>query len=326
MRRRKFITLLGGTAVAWPLAGRAQQPAMPVVGFVSGRWPGESAYLVAAFRRGLREAGFAEGGNVAIEYRWGEGDVARAPVLAAELVERGATVIATVGGGMTEVVKSVTTVPVVFIFGADPVRAGLVTGFNRPGGNATGIAILNYVLDPKRLEIIHEVAKGDVIAVLLNPNNPDRAGEDRAKEIETAARALQAKVEILWAGSEPEIDEAFRRMAGLRAGALLVSGDAYYVGRRDQLVVLAAHYRIPAIYHSRDIAVVGGLMSYGTSLPDGYRQVGAYVGRILAGEKPDDLPVAQATKLEFVINLKTSKALGLELPAKLLALADEVIE
>ena len=252
--------------------------------------------------------------------------MARATVLAAELVERGATVIATVGGGMTEVVKSVTTVPVVFIFGADPVRAGLVTGFNRPGGNATGIAILNYVLDPKRLEIIHEVAKGDVIAVLLNPNNPDRAEEDRAKEIETAARALQAKVEILWAGSEPEIDEAFRRMAGLRAGALLVSGDAYYVGRRDQLVVLAAHYRIPAIYHSRDIAVVGGLMSYGTSLPDGYRQVGAYVGRILAGEKPDDLPVAQATKLEFVINLKTSKALGLELPAKLLALADEVIE
>ncbi len=325
MRRREFIVLVGGAA-AWPLAAGAQQSATPVVGFVSGRWLGESAYLVAAFQQGLREAGFSQGQNVGVEYRWCEGDVARAPVLAAELVDRGAAVIATVGGGMTEVVKSVTTVPVVFIFGGDPVRAGLVTAFNRPGGNATGIAILNYVLDPKRLELVREVAKSDIIAVLLNPNNPDTSGEERAKEIESAARALEVKVEILWAGSESEIDEAFRRMAGFRAGALLVSGDAYYVGRRDQLVVLAAHYRIPAIYHSRDIAAVGGLMSYGTSLPDGYRQVGAYVGRILAGEKPDDLPVAQATKLEFVINLKTAKAFGLELPAKLLALADEVIE
>jgi ABC-type uncharacterized transport system substrate-binding protein len=326
VKRREFISLLVGAATAWPPVVGAQQPHVPVVGFVSGRWPGESAYLAAAFRRGLREAGFAEGQNVAIEYRWAEGDVARAPVLAAELVDRGAAVIATVGGGMSEVVKSITTVPVVFIFGADPIRAGLVRAFNRPGGNATGIAILNYVLDPKRLEIVCQVAEDRVIAVLLNANNPDTAAGDRAKEIETAARALQAKVEILSAGSEPEIDEAFRRAVRLRAGALLVSGDAYYVGRRDQLVVLAAHYRIPAIYHSRDIAAVGGLMSYGTSLTDGYRQVGAYVARILAGEKPGDLPVAQATKLEFVINLKTSKALGLELPAKLLALADEVIE
>jgi putative ABC transport system substrate-binding protein len=300
---------------------------MPVAGFVSGRSPVESAYLVAAFRQGLSEIGYVEGQNIAIEYRWAEGDLALVPALAAELVERGVAVLATVGGGMLEAVKSVKTIPIVFVFGADPVAAGMVTSLNRPSANATGVALINYTLDPKRLEILREFANDAVIAVLVNPNNPDTLGADRReREIEAAARVLGTQIQILRAGSDQMIDAAFRSIKRLHAGALLVSADAYYVSRRHQLVVLSAHYAIPTLYHTREIAAAGGLMSYGASISDGYRQVGTYVGRILRGARPADLPVVQPTKFEFVINLKTAKALGLEIPPTLLARADEVIE
>ena len=275
----------------------------------------------------MSASGHVEGQNIAIEYRWAEGQAARVPALARELLDRRAVVIAAVGGGVVQAVKSVTTVPIVFTFAGDPVEAGLVTSINRPTGNATGVVGLNYALDPKRLEILRELAKDALIAVMVNPSNPDRLGAERqVREVQAAARTLGAQIEILPAANAREIDLAFRTLERLRAGALLVSADPFYNSRREQLASLAAHYAIPALYHAREFALAGGLMSYGTNVAELYRQTGVYAGRLLSGAKPADLPVLFPTKFEFVINLQTARAMGLEIPAKLLALADEVIE
>ena len=327
MRRREFITLIGGAAAAWPLAAQAQQPAMPVVGFLNGASPGPWANLVAAFRNGLKESGYVEGQSVAIEYRWAEGKYDKLPELAADLVHRGVSVIAATGGSVSVLAaKAVTmTIPIVFSIGIDPVRRGLVASLNRPGGNLTGVMLLNPELGGKQLGLLREtVPTATLIAVLLNPNSP--VAEYELNYIQQAARYIKQEIHILHAQDEREIDAAFATMIQLGAGALLVGADPFFNSRRDQLVALAARHRIPAIYEEREYAAAGGLMSYGTSFAEAYRQVGLYTGRILKGEKPADLPVVQSSKFEFVINLKTAKALGLDVPLQLQQRADEVIE
>ena len=331
MKRREFITLIGSAGVAWPRAARAQQPraATPVIGFLSGQSPDTSAHLVAAFKQGLGEAGYIDGQNVAIEYRWALGQYDRLPALAADLVGRQVAVIAATAGGGTAAAlaakQATATVPIVFTSGIDPVKIGLVASLNRPGGNVTGIAWLSVTLDAKRLGLLHElVPQVETIAVLLNPTLPDAASQLR--EIEQAARTIGPRVTILHAANAREIDAAFEALVQMRAGALLVGADAFFIGRREQLAALAARHALPAIYEDRGFAVAGGLMSYGTSFPDAVRHVGVYVGRIIRGDKPADLPVVQPTKFELVINRKTAGALGLEVPTTLLALADEVIE
>jgi putative ABC transport system substrate-binding protein len=331
MKRREFITLIGSAGVAWPRAARAQQPraATPVIGFLSGQSADTSAHLVAAFKQGLGEAGYIDGQNVAIEYRWALGQYDRLPALAADLVGRQVAVIAATAGGGTAAAlaakQATATVPIVFTSGIDPVKIGLVASLNRPGGNVTGIAWLSVTLDAKRLGLLHElVPQVETIAVLLNPTLPDAASQLR--EIEQAARTIGPRVTILHAANAREIDAAFEALVQMRAGALLVGADAFFIGRREQLAALAARHALPAIYEDRGFAVAGGLMSYGTSFPDAVRHVGVYVGRIIRGDKPADLPVVQPTKFELVINRKTAGALGLEVPTTLLALADEVIE
>jgi len=327
MRRREFITLLGGSAAAWPLAARGQQAAMPVVGFLSGRSPGESASVEAAFRQGLREQGYVEGQNLHIAFRWAEGRNEQLPALAANLVEIRAAVIATAGGqGSALAAKAATsTVPIVFITGEDPVKLGLVAALNRPGGNATGVSVFLNEMEAKRLALLRELIPGaPLIGVLVNPSGP--ATDAQLNDVRSAAQALRQSIQIVNASNEREIDAAFAALAQRKAAAVLVCANAYFNSRRDQIVELAAQYSIPTIHDERGFAAAGGLMSYGTNLTDAYRLMGVYAGHILKGEKPANLPVQQSTKFEFVINLKTAKSLHLDVPPTLLARADAVIE
>jgi putative ABC transport system substrate-binding protein len=327
MKRRELMTLLGGAAAAWPLAARAQQKAMPVVGFLSSRLPGEAALLAAAFQKGLSKAGYVERQNLAIEYRWAQGRYDRLPALAADLVGRKVDVIATTGGDVAALAAkgATATIPIVFVIGGDPVATGLVASLARPGGNVTGVSILFTELVPKLLELLSElVPQARAIALLVNPNSPDAEGVLR--EVQEAARTKRVQLPIVRAVTEGEIDAAFASLVQLHAGGLVIGADPFFGSRREQLVVLAARYGVPTIYFSREFAASGGLISYGPSIASAYREAGAYAGRILKGAKPADLPVQQSTTFELVINLKTAKSLGLTVPQSLLARADKVIE
>jgi putative ABC transport system substrate-binding protein len=323
--RRQFLTLLG-SAAAWPLSARAQQqPVLPVIGFLSGRSPSESAYALVAFHQGLKQGGYVEGQNVAIEYRWAEGQYDRLPALVGDLLRHQVSVIAATGGSALAAKRATATIPIVFTSSDDPVKLGLVASLNRPGGNATGINFFISQMEGKRLGLLHElVPKSALIGVLLNPSNAPF--ETQLKDVEEAARALGREIHILQASKAQDIHVAFKAFVQMQVQGLLVGGDPFFNGRREQLVTLADHYAIPAIYELREYVTAGGLMSYGTSLPDTYRQVGLYTARVLRGERPSDLPVVQPTKFEFVINLSTAKVLGLEVPPTLSARADEVIE
>jgi putative ABC transport system substrate-binding protein len=325
MRRRKFIKLMGGAAVAWPLAARAQ-PAKPLIGFMSSGSSASWRPFVAGFLKGLHEADFTEGQNVTIEYRWAEGQYSRLPELAADLVRRQAAVILGGGPPAAHAAKAATsTIPIVFVSGDDPVRSGLVASLNRPGGNVTGAAIFTGQLGAKQLGLLRELLpKAVVIAVLVNPNNP--VTEAVTKDVRDAAVVTGHQIQIVNAGNEDELGKAFATVTELHADALIVGADPYFFSRSEHLVALAARRAAPAIYEFREFAANGGLISYGASISDGYRQAGVYAGQILRGAKPADLPVLQPTKFELVINLKTARTLGLTVPPSLLATADEVIE
>jgi putative ABC transport system substrate-binding protein len=327
MRRREFIHLLGGAAAAWPIAARAQQAAMPVVGFLGTTTPDDFADRVTAFREGLKEAGYVEGQNVVVEYRWPEGNYDRLATLAADLVRRQVAVIAAVGGEPSpRAAKAATsTIPIVFSIGGDPVKLGLVPSLNRPGGNITGVNYFQSELGSKRVGLLHELLpKATVIGMLVNPTFADAEAEIR--DAKQAALSLGLQIHVVYAQAVDEFDTAFATLAQQKVGALLFANDAFFLRERQQLIALTARYSMPAVYVWREFAVDGGLMSYSPSLAQGYRQVGIYVGRILKGEKPADLPVLQPTKFEFVINLRTAKRLSLTFPPGLLAIADEVIE
>jgi len=328
VNRRAFISLIGGAAVAWPLAAGAQQPAMPIVGLVGPRSPEESTRLGAAFRKALNETGYIEAQNVMVEYHWLEGKYDRLPALMADLVRRRVAVIATPAfTAAAPVVKAATTtIPIVFGVAEDPVKLGLVASFARPGGNATGINFLVSEVAAKRLGLLHDlVPKAVRIAVLINPANAPTA-ETTLRETSEAAHGLGLQIQILNASTSREIEAAFATLVRERPDALFIAPDGFFTSRRVQFATLAAHHRVPAAYFSREFVEVGGLMSYGSDISDVYRQVGVYTGQILKGAKPADLPVVQSTKFEFVINMQTAKALGLEVPPQLLASADEVIE
>jgi putative tryptophan/tyrosine transport system substrate-binding protein len=328
MKRREFITLLGGAAAAWPVAARAQQPAVPVVGYLNILSFAQNTHVIDAFRRGLGEAGYIEGQNVAIERRWADGKIDRLPSLVADLTARHAAVIAAAGGiAAAQAVKvGAATTPFVFMMGdVDPVEAGLVASLSRPMGNMTGISLLGGALGTKRLEILRELApKAASIAVLVNPNNQNAASD--AREVEAAVRATGQRAVVLPASAVDHFDAAFATLVRERADALIVTADGIFTNGRERLIGLAMGHRIPTIYQWREFVAAGGLISYGASLADASRQVGTYVGRILKGAKPSDLPVMQPTKFDLVINLNTARALGLTVPPSLLARADEVIE
>jgi putative ABC transport system substrate-binding protein len=327
IRRRQFITLLGGAAAAWPLAARAQQPAMPVIGLLSAGSQQSDAARLIAFRQGLNEIGYVEGRNLASEYRWADNQYDRLHVLAVELLGRRATVIVAIGGPAPAVAaKAATrTVPIVFTVGGDPVKLGLVASLNRPGGNVTGVTTLANIVVAKQFEVLHEaVPKAAVVGFLVNPANPNV--ETDTKEAQQATRTLGLQLRVVHASTEHDIDAAFASFVRQRVDAGVVLPDALFNSRANQIVALAARYALPTIYSLREFPSVGGLMSYGTGLADAYRQAGVYTGRILKGEKPEDLPIVQATKVELVINLKTAKALGITFPLTLLGRADEVIE
>jgi len=329
MRRRKFIALAGAAAASnfWPLGARAQQPAMPVIGYLGAQSPAAFASRVAAFRQGLGETGYAEGRNVAIEFRWAEGRHDRLPDLAADLVARQVTVIVAPGGAPAALAaKSVTTsIPIVFEMGADPIAIGLVASLARPGGNLTGISSLNVEVTPKRLEILHEaIPTGAVVAVLLIPTSP--TADSQFKQLQEAARTLALRLHVLHASTEGDFDKVFATLLQLRPKGLVVASDTFFATHSEQLAALTARHAMPAIHQSRDFALAGGLMSYGGSFVESHRQAGVYTGRILKGDKPAGLPVQQVTKVELLINLKTAKALGVTFPLALSGRADQVIE
>jgi putative ABC transport system substrate-binding protein len=327
MRRREFITLLGGVAATWPFGVYGQPQQMPVIGFLNSRSADDLPDLTAAFRQGLHEAGYVEGSNVAIEYRWAGNDPKKLPELASNLVRHQVAVIVATGGNIPAVAakQATATIPIIFNIGDDPIKLGLVTGFNRPGGNATGMTVLSGLINPKRLELLHElVPKAKVIGALLDPANP--SAETSVRDAEDAAQKVGQRIYILKATNESEIEAAFGMLSQVGAEALLVLTDAIFIGLHKRIVGLAALHAVPAIYDFKFYSLAGGLVSYGPIAQDAYRQVGTYTGRVLKGEKPADLPVIQPTKFELVINLKTAKALGLTVPSSILARADEVIE
>jgi putative ABC transport system substrate-binding protein len=327
IRRREFIVALSGAAAAWPLAARAQQPALPVVGVLSAEWPNLFSDRLRAFHDGLRETGYVEGRNLAIEYRWAEGRNDRLPALAAELVRRQVTVIVSTSTPAVLAARTATTTtPIVFFVAADPVQLGLVTSLSRPGGNLTGVVTLNVEVAAKRLELLHElVPTATIVALLVNPTSTALA-ETTTRDLEAAASTLGLELHVLHASSEREIDAAFATLVQLRAGALVIGADPLFTSRSEQLAALTIRHRVPAIYQFREFVSTGGLMAYGSTVLDTYRPLGVYTGRILKGEKPAELPVQQATKVELVINLKTAKALGLTVPLPMIGRVDEVIE
>jgi putative tryptophan/tyrosine transport system substrate-binding protein len=324
--RRELLATLGGAAATWPLMAGALQPAMPVVGFLNSASPGPFARNVVAFRQGLMEAGYIDGQNVAIEYRWAEGQTDRLPAMAADLVRRQVAVIVAPDSASALAAKAASmTIPVIFLIGGDPVKLGLVATFNRPGGNITGVSVLFNTLVAKQLEALHEtVPQADLIGLLVNPTNPN--AESDTRDVQAAANVLGQKLVVVKGSTDSDLETVFVTLAQQRTGALVVSADPFFVSRRNKLVELAVRQTLPAIYPMRDFVVAGGLMSYGASLADGYRQVGVYAGRILKGAQPANLPVQQAVKVELTINLKTAKALGVTVPLPLLGRADEVIE
>jgi putative ABC transport system substrate-binding protein len=327
MKRRDFITLLGGAAAAWPIAARAQQQAVPVVGFLHPSSPESFGHVVNGFRRGLNETGFIEGQSVEIEFRWARGEYDRLPVLAAELVQRRVRVILAGGGeaGALAAKAATTTIPILIVASSDPVKSGLIASFNRPGGNVTGLMTATSILETKKFGLLCEmVPNARVIAMIINPNYPPHAAD--AVEVQAAAQSIGRQLLVLRAGNPQAIDLAFTTLVEQRAGALLVGGDPFLVGRSQQLVAMATRHAVPAIYDFRESVLAGGLMSYGSNLPNNYRQLGVYAGRILKGESPADLPVMHPALFDFAINLVSAKALGLEVPPTLLARADEVIE
>jgi putative tryptophan/tyrosine transport system substrate-binding protein len=327
MQRREFITLLGGVAATWPLTARARQPVMPVIGFVNAAFPQRYARPLSAFLKGLGEAGYVDGHNVVIEYRWAEGQNDRLPAMAADLVHREVAVIAATSTPAALAAKAATTtIPIVFETSADPVQLGLVASLNRPGGNVTGVTQLNLEIVPKRLELLHELLPtASVMALLVNPTDPGLA-EPTTRGLQTAASTLGLQLRVLNASTERDFDEVFATLDQLRPGGLVIGGDALFNSLSEQLAALTVRHAVPAIYQWRQFTAAGGLMSYGSDIADSYRLAGIYVGRILKGEKPADLPVQQATKVELYINLKTAKALGLEMPTSILLRANEVIE